>query len=346
MITSINEFRKHLHSNPINEMSYASLQGEIDSFTQQLQALEATENPDPKQIEILKRKIQTRQNYINRLKAGRKTSATPALTPGEKITYQEKEYTIVSVTDTDVVLANEATTLDGKPVRITNIEGNDVFVNTSKDGGGFNNFAKKINIAELQGLTTVAKSALVPTKEPRLPRQPKEPKVKPDRNRIMAIRQAIKVLNKNIDSVKPSIDKFKDRTPEEQAKIFKTRFNMPEDIELIVAALQEMGLVAAPVAPVTENNIFEDGPYRQAQGYPVTEGILFDKLKTAIPEGEFTNVMLYGKWEVIDGNVTAPITKEQVIEKLNTEFNKDGRFSAAAKQLSKNVYKFRLYSTR
>jgi hypothetical protein len=237
MITSINEFRNHYNS--INEMSYASLQGEIDAFTAQL--AELGPDADPKQIEILKRKIQTRQNYIDRLKSGRKSNPK-TLNVGEPISFQNREYTIVAITDADVVLANETTTYQGKPVRITNVEGDNIFINTSNDKGGFNNFAKKITIADLQGLTTVSKSMLG-ERTPKEPRAPREPKVKANPE----IKQAVKILQKNIESVQPSIDKFKDRSPEQQAQIFQKRFNMPFTVDVIVQALNAMGLYGTEV---------------------------------------------------------------------------------------------------
>lgn len=255
MITTINEFRKH-QLNMINEMSYASLQGEIDALKAQLaqlfqdQETEAGQKGDAwtdedanrygAEMNKIERKIETRQKYIDRLRAGRKGSSQ-TLNVGDKITYNGVEHTIVANNGNEVKLANTSdTTYQGKPIRVTHVEGSKVFVNTWKESGGFNNFAKGINIDEIENLIVVPVAEFTKTREPR---QPKDRQPKPDRERVLAIRNIIKVLNKNIDSVKPSIDKFKDRTPEEQATIFKSRFRMNDSIEMIVAALKEMGLV-------------------------------------------------------------------------------------------------------
>lgn len=52
-----------------------------------------------------------------------------------------------------------------------------------------------------------------------------------------------KDINKNIDEIKKSISNFKDRTPEENAKLFKTRYDISGSIDDIVSVLKEIGLV-------------------------------------------------------------------------------------------------------
>jgi len=334
MITTINEFRKTLQ--PINEMSYASLQGEIDAFTAQLQELEAN-NGDPKQIEILKRKIDTRSRYIDRLKSGRKTASVSTLNPGETITYNNEPCIIVSIEGDNVQLANSSTTLNGQPVRITHVEGNKIFVNTSKGDGTFNNFAKGISLDQLENLITVPTTELIQKPEPRQPRE-KKPKV--DRQQVIAIRQIIRSLNKNIDSVQSSLNSYKDRTAEEQAAIFQKRYGLQEySIEQIVTALQQMGLVDTTAA-VSED--FAALP--TAKGYPVTHGVLFDKLNKAIPNAEFNKVSMLGKWEIIDGQITTTLSIKDVENKLKAEFGR--QYIVATKALGNNTYQFRLYSTR
>lgn len=287
MITSINEFRKHLNSSIINEMSYASLQSEIDDLKQQLQNLfdeqdleagqkgdqwtDADANRYGAQMNKIERKIQTRQNYIDRLRSGSRKSSTPKqqLTEGEKITYNGEECTILYVLPPDVysvlvekepavvkLASTSNTTYQNKPVRVTNVEGNNVFINTWKDNGaGFNNFAKKVTIDELDGVIVVPYEELQGK-----PRTGKEPKAKPNR----AVRDAISTLTKNMDSVKPSIDKFKERTPEQQATIFKSRFKMWEDIETIVAAMKQMGLIT--------DNVTEALTQQETENYFPPEG--------------------------------------------------------------------------
>lgn len=268
MITTINEFRKH-QLNMINEMSYASLQGEIEDLKAQLaqlfqdQETEAGQKGDAwtdedanrygAEMNKIERKIETRQKYIDRLRSGRKTTSKQ-LEPGEKINYNGEECTILYVISPDsygvaakthqpeVGLANTSTTTyNNQPVRVTNVEVDNIgsisiFINTWKDGGGFNNFAKKVTIDQLEGVI------VVPYEE--LQSKPKSNTTKQIKPKVdVNIKNVIRTLTKNIDSVKPSIDKFKDRTPQEQAAIFKKRFNMPETIEMIVTGLQEMGLV-------------------------------------------------------------------------------------------------------
>jgi len=251
MITSINEFRKHLNSSPINEMSYASLQGEIDALKSQLaqlfadQELEAGQKGDQwtdedanrygAQMAKIERKIETRQNYINRLRTGVKTKKH--LTVGETAFYKNEQVTVLSINlnDNNAIVVKGDVTVNGTPCQITNIEGDNIFVKMNGK-----NFAQKVKIDQIENIISANLNELS-TQANKEPRAPKEPKVKTN----MEVKQAIRTLTKNMDSVKPSIDKFKDRSAEQQATIFKTRFNMPEDISTIVAALNQMGLITA-----------------------------------------------------------------------------------------------------
>lgn len=343
----------------INEMSYASLQSEIEMYQSQLDQLridmeqemsqfDDMESPEGvakrdwygREMNKLERKIETRKNYIDRLRSGRKTvSTSKPLTPGE-ITYQNKEYIVVAKNDTEVKLADieGAATYQGKPIRVTNVEGDNIFINTWKDNGGFNNFAKKISINDIEGLLSVPVSEFQ--------KQPKESKPKPDRSKIVALRNTIRTLNKNIDSVQPSLDKFKDRTPEEQAAIFKTRFKMTEDVPTIVAALKEMGLINNEVS----EGSFADIKIDSSKGFPVTSGVLFDKLQNAIPNVEFLNVKSYGKWEIIDGEIKTNENTEESLSKFTIESKLKNEFGSnyivAVKVLNSEMYHFRLYSIR
>lgn len=359
MITTINEFRNNL--NPINEMSYASLQNEIDEYTQQLNqlkidmeeelaefaeagTLESDEGAKRRdwygsEMNKLERKIETRRKYIERLRSGRK-SEPKHLTVGSTITYQGTQYIVLSIdinSDSAQIVkhTDEGIYSKGNPIRITNVEPNGkIFVNTWKDnGGGFNNFAKVISISDIDNVETKTISELTTTT-----RIPKEPKVKVDRERINSIKQIVRILTKNIDSVKPSIDKFKDRTAEEQATIFKKRFNIPFDVELIIAALQQMGLVITTESETVTENV--SSTYQQ----------IIDKITNAFKGTnrlkKVLNVISKGKWDVIECELEMNgehIVLSNITSALEKEFQ---RYDAAIKKLHNNVFKVRLYSPR
>ncbi len=258
MITSINEFRKQ-YSFQINEMSYASLQLEIDDLKQQLQnlfdeqELEAGQKGDAwtdedanrygAMMNKIERKIETREKYIDRLRSGSRKAEPKQLIPGEKINYKGEECTILYVIapgtyevaagkTPEVGLASPAnTTYNNSAVRVTNVEGNNIFVNTWKDGGGFNNFAKKINIDELDGIIVVPYAELQQT-------TPTSTKVKTPRAPKSNL---VSILTKNIETIETSFRAYKDRTLEEQATIFKNRYGLNSSVDEIVAALKEMG---------------------------------------------------------------------------------------------------------
>lgn len=245
----------------INEMSYASIQQEIEDLEDQLKQLfqdqeaeagqkgdkwtDADANVYGSMMNKIERKIETRKNYLNRLRSGSRKAAPKELIPGEKINYKGTEHTILYVIGPDsygvaakthqpeVGLANTSdTTYKNKPVRVTNVEDGNVFINTWKDGGGFNNFANKISLNELDGIVVVPYAELQQTTTP------KTPKAKTTHTPKSGL---VSYLTKNIETIETSFRAYKDRTLEEQATIFKTRYGLNYSVEEIVAALKEMG---------------------------------------------------------------------------------------------------------
>lgn len=62
------------------------------------------------------------------------------------------------------------------------------------------------------------------------------------KTKVDPIQDVKKILMNNIDSVKSSFTAFKERTLEEQAAIFKTRFQINDDIDTIVQAIKLLNL--------------------------------------------------------------------------------------------------------